>query len=333
MLKRHSTLFWWTLGYASLLFLWFLAWLTLGDWNWILTLIHRAVPYLFLPVLILAAAHLFRRRLKSMSLLAIPLLIFVAIYFPYLVPKWNFSTSRAPALRVMTYNVLFSNKNYDAIAKNILEYQPDLVALQEVQPAMMRALVERLQTTYPYFVIGTENPFGTTAIFSQHPISASRILDLQADRPAVMIRTQIQAHEIYFVAAHLVAYNFYYVKPRDIPQVTMERTAEQNRQAKIILETLAPLSGIKIIGCDCNSHEPSVTYRMLHQTFYNSARQTAWTLNVSPLANTRQDTDLQHIDYIFYQGALEPLATRIIQDSGGSDHFPVISEFTWSDDE
>jgi endonuclease/exonuclease/phosphatase family metal-dependent hydrolase len=49
----------------------------------------------------------------------------------------------------MAFNVLYTNADYDAVADLILEYQPDLVALQEVQPEMMRRLKERLKGSYP----------------------------------------------------------------------------------------------------------------------------------------------------------------------------------------
>jgi endonuclease/exonuclease/phosphatase (EEP) superfamily protein YafD len=196
-----------------------------------------------------------------------------------------------------------------------------------VQPAMMQALIERLQTTYPYSVMGYENRFGTTAIFSQHPFSEEHIVDLEADRPAVLVTTRIQNRDVTFISTHLLAFNLGFVPPADIPRVTMERTTEQNRQARIILEQLVSRQGIKIVGCDCNSYETSSSYRILNRTLTNAARQKGWTLNAPQLPHTRQDNDLQHIDFVLYQGGLQPINTFVIQESGGSDHYPVLSWF------
>lgn len=227
----------------------------------------------------------------------------------------------------MTYNVLFKNENYDAVAKNILTYEPDFVALQEVQPAMFAALVQRLQHKYPYSAMATEHHLGTTTILSRHPISEQRVLDLGFDRPAILIQTEIKNKPLYFVSTHLTAFNLLYIYSRDIPRMAMLRTTQQNQQAQKLAEYLAPLQGIKIIGCDCNTYETTSAYRNLNQHFQNSARETAFSFNAPSFPNTHQDSDLQHIDYVFYQGALEPLQTLVIENKGNSDHSPVLSLF------
>lgn len=111
----------------------------------------------------------------------------------------------------MTYNVLYSNTDYDAIANVILTYQPDLVALQEVKVEMMDALKDRLVNDYPYSLMGTENDFGTTAVFSKYPFADSYVLNLQADRPATIVKTNIKGQNITFAAVHLLAYGLQWV--------------------------------------------------------------------------------------------------------------------------
>lgn len=317
-----------TIGYSFLILMWFISWLLADDANWWLVLINRLVPFIFIPVLPLAAWMVFTRRLRLIIPLLIPFFIFLNLYHPYLLPKFVKSTAITNNLKVMTYNVLFSNYDYDAVANVILTYKPDLVALQEVQPEMMSELEERLGKEYSNSLMGTQNDYGTTAVFSRHPIVESSVLDLQADRPAVVVKIEIDNEEFTFVAVHLLAYNLWWTAPKDIPATVLERTFNQNRQVKLIIERLKEENGTVIIGCDCNSYETSSSYRVFDERLDNSARDVGWVIGGDNLLGTKQDIYLQHIDYIWYRGTIEPINVFKVLDSGGSDHLPVLALFS-----
>ena len=313
--------------YAILISAWFVSWLLVGDANWWLVLLNRTVPYLFIPLPLFLVLEIYTRRLKSVIALLVPCLIFAWIYHLYLFPRFSQPDQNDTRLSVMTYNVLFSNLGYDAVANVILTYQPDLVALQEVKFEMMNALKDRLQNDYPYSLMGTENDFGTTAVFSKYPLTDSYVLDLQADRPATIVKVNINGQDVAFVAVHLLAYNLWWTKLMDIPSVVLQRTANQNRQVATLLNELKKEDGIVVVGCDCNSYETSSSYRILEKSMNNSAREVGWLLLDPKLGNTRWDTDLQHIDYVWYRGSLEPMLVYKIKDRGGSDHLPVLVKF------
>jgi len=313
--------------YAILISAWFASWLVVGDSNWWLTLLNRIVPYLFIPIPLFPILIIRSRQLKLIIVLLLPLLIFGSLYHPYLFPKPGQVRERKSELNVMTYNVLFSNQDYERVANVILTYHPDLVALQEVQPEMMSALIERLAGEYPYFLMETENSYGTTAVFSRYAFSESSVLDLDADRPAVVVKTKINSQEITFVAIHLLAYNLWWTKLKDIPATVMERTVNQNRQASIVLNQIADEEGIIIVGCDCNSYETSGSYRIFDQVVDNSAWNVGWLLWGDNLPGSKQDLSLQHIDYVWYKDGITPTGVYKITDDGGSDHLPVLAIF------
>lgn len=326
-MKKISKLSAITAGYSLLTLLWFISWLLVRDANWWLVLMNRGVPYIFIPTLFLAVWIVFVRQPKRLMPLLVPVIIFAILYYPYLFPKFAQPTDGSNSLKVMTYNVLFSNYDYDAVANVVLTYKPDLVALQEVQPEMMSELEERLKEEYPYSLMGTPNDYGTTAVFSRHPVSEAYVLDLQADRPAVVVKTEINDQEVTFVSVHLLAYNLWWTKLKDIPATVMERTFNQNRQANLILGESRIRQGIVLVGCDCNSYETSSSYRILGSRLNNSAREVGWVLGVDVFPGAKQDTDLQHIDYVWYRGAITPINVFKITDSGGSDHLPVLAVF------
>lgn len=315
------------IGYVILILLWFAAWLMVGDRNWWLILLNRMTPYLFIPIPLLLAGILLASRIKLMPALLVPGLIFGGLYSSYVFPKLAQPGGSGPQLRVMTYNILFSNLDDAAIANVILTHHPDLVALQEVQPPMMAALKVRLTQAYPYAVLGDQNPFGTTAVFSRYPLSETEILNLQADRPAVVVKTKVNDRAITFISAHLLAYGLWWVDWKDIPAVVKQRTGDQNRQAELLLAEIQRHKGTVILGCDCNSYETSSSVRILGQVMNNAAREVGWTLPGNEPAQTRQDTNLQHIDYVWYRGAVEPVGAYTNTNSGGSDHLPVLAVF------
>jgi len=316
------------IGYAIFILAWFVLWLTIGDANWwLVLLINRIVPYLFVPALLILAWIIVSRRFKLAITLIVPGLIFAWLYHPYLFPKPAQPFGQSPELRVMTYNVLFSNMDYDAVANVVLTYQPDLVALQEVQPEMMNALEERLADDYPYYFMGTENTYGTTAVFSRYPFVKTEILDLRVDRPAVVVKTKINDQDITFVAIHLLAYNLWWTKLPDIPEVVMRRTANQNQQARILLDQIEKEQGIVIVGCDCNSYETSSSYRIFDQFMDSTARQIGWLWGGNELLGAKQDVYLQHIDHVWFRGDIMPKRVYKIKDNGGSDHLPVLAIF------
>lgn len=325
---RSSKLGVFVAGYSVSILAWLISWMLIGDASWWLTLINRIVPFLFLPVLVLLGWVVYSRRFKLIIALLIPISIFAQLYHPYLFPRFVNPNNSERTLKVMTYNVLFSNFDYDAVAKVILTHRPDLVALQEVQPEMMRELEQRLGDEYPYSLMGTQNDYGTTAVFSRHPIIKSSVLNLQADRPAVVVKIRMDDQEFTFVAVHLLAYNLWWTKLKDIPVTVMERTSNQNRQAKLVLERLKEGNGTVIVGCDCNSYETSSSYRIFNEWLDNSAREVGWVLGGNTLMGTKQDTRLQHIDYIWYRGTIEPMNVFKVTDSGGSDHLPVLTIFS-----
>lgn len=316
----------WQLGtavYLGLIFVWFILWLFTADRFWWMAMLNRVVPLLFVPAPLLALVLIAGRRWWVAAATLLSLLLFIWLYQPYLLPQPKQEMGTA-VLRVMSYNVLFSNQNPDRVAAVIRAYEPDLVALQEVRPRMMAELQQRLATEYPYSLMGTRHEYGTTAVFSRYPFIDQQILDLGGDRPATMVTIDKEGEQVTFAAAHLRAYGLRWVPWWQIPQAIKERTLLQNKQAEILLAALSEQAGTVIIGCDCNSKESSSSYRLLSESLQNAAHSPDGLL----LPGTEPDNNLQHIDYVLYRGSLLASGTTIIQDSGGSDHRPILTIFS-----
>jgi endonuclease/exonuclease/phosphatase (EEP) superfamily protein YafD len=291
-----------------------------------MALLNRIVSPLFAPAPFAILLALVTRQGRALVVSLIPLLIFGGLFWPYLIPRPALVT-RGPVLRVMTYNILYSNTDYDAVANVIRTYQPDLTALQEVQPRMMLELTTRLQDAYPFSQMGHEHPYGTTAVFSRYPMLNSRVLSLELDRTAVVSEVDVNGAPVTFISAHLLAYGLQWVALPDIPRAVQQRVIDQNRQASLLIKEVQSRGGAVILACDCNSQETSVSYRLLTGTMTNAARAAGWRMGTPAITGAQRDTDVQHIDYVFYRGALEPIQVYTVQAYGGSDHLPVLALF------
>lgn len=315
--------------YVEFLLIWFVLWLIPGgDRFWWMSVLNSVPLYLFLPLplCILVAALLRNRALVVITLL--PLVIFSTLFGAYYRPKLA-QGEAGTDLRVMTYNVLFSNEAYDAVTQVILSQQPDLVALQEVQPQMMQELQQRLQTIYPYMQMAAANPYGTTAIFSRYPFVENYQLNLQEDRPAVGVTVQVKQQMVTFLAAHLLAYGLEWAPSYGmLPALIEQRTQARDRQAQILVNQVLTYDPqrIVILGCDCNSKETGSSYRLINSVMTNAARSVGWPIGAAPQPDAVADRRLMHIDYIFYRGPLTPIGVYVSQISGGSDHLPVIAD-------
>lgn len=310
-------------------------WLFADRFLWLLLLNSYAL-YVFIPTILFCFWFLANRHWRWLTIAALPLLIFISLISPKV---WTPPPpSSGQPLRVLTFNVLYDNPHYAEIAELIRSQQPDLVALQEVQPAAMRELVAQLEEEFPHYLLGTDNPYGTTALFSRLPIVDVRTLDLEVDRPAVMMRITVGEQRLTVVSAHLrpfgwptIQYLYQHESLSAAIAAAQNFVVEQNRQAQILLELMqqSPDDAF-ILGCDCNTKLLQSTYALLHAQLRSPVHEiglSAW-FHQPPMGYV--DLNPQNVDYIFYTGALSPVAVYKLKANAGSDHNPLVSEFLFT---
>ncbi len=305
---------------------WLLLWLTIKDGWWPLVLVNRLVFYLFAPLPVLLLANLALRQWRLLGWLVFPAALFGYLYAPYVIPTP--AQAIEPNMSVLTYNVLYSNQDYNAAASVIRTNNPDFVMLQEVRPEMFVELETRLADDYPYAQLGGPHDYGTTAVFSRHPFVESYSLDLENDRPATVAVVEFGGERLMLISAHLNPYGLQYPPLLERPAIINERTRTQNRQAEVILETIAQFDGAVLLGCDCNSVETSETMRMLSQEMTIGQREAGLRGNGWTVADAEKDDGLRRIDYVLYRGDdLRPTGAYLLNGWGGSDHAPASVRF------
>lgn len=262
------------------------------------------------------------------------MLVYVIWFWPYVLPRTTALQTQHP-LRVLTFNILYTNQNYDQIAAMIEAQQPDLIALQEVKLEAMRQLLDLLEPTYPYYVLGSYDPYGSTAAFSRYPIRKGYVLDLGGERPAVVMKLNINGQSVSFISAHLQAFGWshlFFHMQQDSWQDTLAAItkfrAEQIHQAELlVLEATKQPSDLVIVGCDCNTRELMSTYKVLATHFHQAAQSFGWQPTATTPNDTFPDLNPQHLDYIFYTGKAVPQLVYKLKQQAGSDHYPLVTDF------
>lgn len=134
-------------------------------------MINTAALALFVPLPLLGAVALLRRRWRLLSLLLVPALLGAQLYgarfWPRVRPAVPAST---PRITAMTFNVLYRNRDDDALRTAIPSIGGDLVGLQEVTPKRARWLATTFAAAYPYMAFRVDGPEAGVALLSRYPI-------------------------------------------------------------------------------------------------------------------------------------------------------------------
>ncbi|HDQ70909.1 MAG TPA: hypothetical protein ENN19_02300 [Chloroflexi bacterium] len=89
-------------------------------------------PYCFASLgLVIPVALMLQRRGLGMAAV-LGALVFLALYGELWLPQWRGTDHDGQTLKVMTYNILGSNRDWPAVSRSILDSQADVVSLQEL---------------------------------------------------------------------------------------------------------------------------------------------------------------------------------------------------------
>ena len=303
-----------------------------GDGRWWLALLNSfpALWFLPVPVSLLLAAWAGRRVVWLAAL--IPLLIWLGVYGGRFLPKIFDLEASGPTVRVLVFNLLWINRDVDAIASAIGAADPDLVALPELTPAVDAALAERFGARYPYRTLHSlpGAAFGV-GIYSRWPFDDLGSLQTGLGLRSAVVDVHTSQGDVHFLALHpratLVSSESLEVFRRGIDESFRAREA----QLAAVCHSLDEWgTGPVILAGDLNMTEFSDAYRCLHRRLHDGYR-----LAGPGFGHTWPATDvgrglptwlpsLTRIDYVFYSDHWRALDGQVIRSETGSDHRPVV---------
>jgi endonuclease/exonuclease/phosphatase (EEP) superfamily protein YafD len=307
-------------GLLWLVAIWLILWNILRWWPgerwWPVALVNYFTPWVGLALLpLIALTWLFGQRALSLAFLAAVLLLGLHLA-PHFVFKPSPPTVGYP-LTVMTYNVHQRNRSIEPIVARILAEDADIVALQELTPDMSEQLAQNLGERYPYHTLQPDQSRWGQGLLSRYPLAQLSDVPNYRYQSAVV---ETPAGPIRVLNIHT---------PSLYPFDWQDDWERQRAFVQDLAGQIATAEGPVIVAGDFNTTPQSENYGLLRNHLRDAFLDSGWglgfTFPATPKFGIRLPTPLVRIDYIFHSEQFASQDTRVLKDSGGSDHRPVVS--------
>jgi len=332
-----STIFAWL--YAGLLALWLLCHYSYGDTIWWLALINSFAPFLFAPLLIFIPIGLWVRTRAYWVGLALPLATFLLMYGVLFVPKWRVAHAASPTpLTLMTFNIWVGSRlprTAQVIQQNNF---PDIVALQELSPWMMKSIMQEVGQVYPYSLFEIGGKSDGLGVLSRYPItklSSKHFFALSGQIQVMRVQVGTQTFILYNCHPRSSNVMLYLRYGQSVPD-EVEYTFDIRRALiKQLMTDIAERTEPVIVMGDLNSTPQSDVYRLLTRKLADTQRTVGWGFGHTYPAATIIFRDLPlfprliRIDMILYTADFIALNSRVSDVHGESDHLPVVAQLAW----
>ena len=311
--------------------IWFMLRLVIGDQWGMVRMGSYFAPWLYIGLMVGALLAIGSRR-RWLSWYIILLLVGGGLYYgPLFVPNLPQAKAQPESLstlRVMTFNVHYSNRNVAQIAEMIRAEQPDIIALQEITPPLTEPLLAELAAEYPYVAID-EVRHSSLGVMSRYPIS-------NQPKPLDVIRAQYAT--VTTPDGAIAVWNLH-----PIPAVGRERWLAQRKTMAGISRAIGVEKGPIIVLGDFNATPEAENFQLIAQQLTNVHRAAGYgfaftfpdTGPESPISRFaspfRVLPRLVGIDHILVSRHFAPLNSYVLPGGGGSDHRPVMAVVQWAE--
>lgn len=303
---------------------------------WPIQVSELVAVWLLLPVPVLILLGLRWPSIWLVLALSIPLVWFGREYGPLFVPQ---TTTRANAsieddsLRVMTLNTWTNSDRSGRFAVAVREWQPDIIALQEVGPTFKYEL-DKLADEWPYQIRTTVRSTTRVALLSKFPILGQNADNEIGGCHCLQVTLERHGTEIEVILVHIRAPSLGIRNRRAKPlQVRGFDASAQESSYIALLSQISKSDKPLIVLGDFNTTERQQGYRLMYSAGLRNAHQEVgrgfgFTY---PAAFSRVKwlpLPVIRIDHVFYykhwhatQTSTSPLM--------GSDHEALLVDLRW----
>ncbi len=304
-------------------------WAATAPQPWWLAIANVFALLLFAPLLLCIPAALFVRSWWMRGAVAAALVLFLALFGTHFLPR-SVPPSSGAAIRVMTFNQLFTNKRVADIIREIRAQDADVVGLQEFSEQTAEALKTELIGEYPYQFLqpGNQNGLG---LISRYPFLTQGIDESQHGQ---RVTIQLEGQTVTIISLHLTAPSIESHRSRRLfalPIITGYDTSAPNRQIDRLLAGIEAIDGPLIIMGDFNTSDREPHYAKLAAVMHDAFRETNWGLGFTfpdhkRIGSLRFPFPLVRIDYVWSKGGALPAAAHVECNNTGADHCFLVAD-------
>jgi len=313
--------------YAVGMVAWAVAGALWGDRGPWLFALNTFAPFLFVPLpFAVLSAWLLRRREVWVSvgvLVGLWGLHYGELWLPS-APSVQAAPS-GESLKVMSYNAFFLNDRPEQVRAVILAGDADVVAFQELNPAIAAMARQELGALYPYQVLDPWTGTQGMGVISKYPLARVDAA-LGADwvfTPQVL-SVAVDGREMLLLNVHFPPTTS--LAPAEVAVSVEERL----RQAGAIREFVEQHPGALVMVGDFNTTPQSREYALLSRSLHDAWREAGWGLGHTwPVTEGSLRPRLVRIDYVWYSESFQALHADLGSTDGVSDHRPVRATLTW----
>ena len=281
----------------------------LGRLFWLFDLFAHFRVQLFQLTLVLIAVAIWRRNNR----LLVAWILLACLNYAFVLPFY-FGKPPAPKedpARAMLLNILASNGNAEQVLEAIEQFDPDVLVLEEVTPRWDKKLAG---LDYPYRVAAVRDDCFGMLLLSRYPLSHTNVVFVgTADVPTVTAHVHLPQGEIAVIGTH------------PVPPIGADYSNHRNAQLAalpgFVKEQTKP---VLLIGdLNCTPWSPYFARLLKDSGLKNSMKgfgfQPSWPA----------DKRLMRIpiDQVLHSPEIT-VHNRMIGPDVGSDHLPVIVDFT-----
>ena len=326
-------------AYAGLLALWWGLHVAFGDRIWWVALVSLFAPYLFVPLVLLAPLGLIRPRFRYWAAILLSVLIFTLAYGPPVAVRAAEPVESMDELTILTFNILGYYDAEETVRAIVSEGTPDVVALQELTPALARRLVDELGETYPHRLLEPLEGSQGRGVLSRYPMVPARPSGAPAVDPfCQVVEIDVEGRTLTLYNAHLsVTEVWNYLGPGASFGEGIRGSFEtREQQAQRILEDVDRRQEPVMVVGDFNMTPQTDAYRALARRLKDAHREAGRGFGHTFPAHGGRFLGIPYprrvvrIDLILYSPDWVAQEARVLREHGRSDHMPVLARLAWS---
>ncbi|GAB3566328.1 teicoplanin resistance protein VanJ [Spelaeicoccus albus] len=266
-------------------------------------IVDSSLPWLAVPILLIAFVALFRRSITAWAGILIAALVWSYFFVPQLV---DHSGTGSVSMTVATENVEARRPLPTKTSNSVIDTGADIVTLQEVTSKSGDIIDRVMGEHYPYHVSS-----GTVGVWSKYPLSGVRQLKLGLSwSQSLSVTAAAPGGPVRIYAAHL-------------PSVRVGRDAQRNRAVTELSRIIADDSSDRIIlAGDLNTATTDRRFTELTDQLKDSRQSTGGGFGFTWPARL----PVTRPDHVLVRGF--GVVSDQVMDRGSSDHRGVVVKLT-----